>query len=196
MEEFMKESKKYKIIEFIAITLWFIAVAISMMVFKSNEESEDVMIIITIVASVVLFPIAIYFENKAKKVEKEENRLQAIKEKEEAKKLLFERSQINNVINLMYELYFGNEPRINELLELYNLEMDYFYDEETKEDWFYIESKDCVNKSVDDIYLLELCSDGVITLGENEFSNISSKSYEEMVDIIVNNIKEFFKKYE
>ena len=131
-----------------------------------------------------------------KKVEKDENRLQAIKEKEEAKKVLFERSQINSITNLMYELYFGNEPRINELLELYNLEMDYIYDEETKEDWFYIESKDCINKSVDDIYLLELCSDGVITLGENEFSNISSKSYNEMVDIIVDNIKEFFKKYE
>ena len=192
----MKESKKYKMIEFICIAIWFIVVAISMMVFKINEESEDVMIIITLVASVILFPIAIYFENKAKKVEKEENRLQLIKEKEEAKKLLFERSQINNVTNLMYELYFRNEPRINELLELYDLEMDYFYDEETKEDWFYIESKDCVNKSVDDIYLLELCSDGVITLDENEFSNISSKSYEEMVEIIVDNIKEFFKKYE
>lgn len=192
----MKESKKYKMIEFICIAIWFIVVAISMMVFKINEESEDVMVIITIVASVILFPIAIYFENKAKKVEKEENRLQLIKEKEEAKKLLFERSQINNVTNLMYELYFRNEPRINELLELYDLEMDYFYDEETKEDWFYIESKDCVNKSVDDIYLLELCSDGVITLDENEFSNISSKSYEEMVVIIVDNIKEFFKKYE
>ena len=116
MEDIMKESKKYKMIEFICIAIWFIVVAISMMVFKSNEESEDVMIIITIVASVILFPIAIYFENKAKKVEKEENILQAIKEKEEAKKLLFERSQINNVTNLMYELYFGNEPRINELL--------------------------------------------------------------------------------
>lgn len=192
----MKESKKYKMIEFICIVIWFIVVAISLALYKKNEDNEDIMIIITIVASVILFPIAIYFENKAKKIEKEENRLQLIKEKEEAKKLLFERSQVNNVINLMYELYFGNEPRINELLELYNLEMDYFYDEETKEDWFYIESKDCVNKSVDDIYLLELCSDGVITLDENEFSNISSKSYEEMVEIIVDNIKEFFKKYE
>jgi hypothetical protein len=187
----MKKSKKYTLYQWILLGLWFL-IAFPMMYYLKKEEIDgEIYFIILMGISIVLLAPSYYFEKKAKKFAKEELEIQVAKEKEEAKKQLFERAQINNINNLMYELYSGNEPIINELLEKYDLEMEYLYDEESQEDWFYIESRE-FKKKASEYYVFELSGEGKISSDHHDGIDISSKSHEEMVEIIANDIKEFF----
>lgn len=186
----MNESRKYKIYETILLIVWFILVGILVKKFDNENLEQTPFLIIFAVISVIFVALVNWCENKVKKIKEEENKIKEAKEKEEAKKKLFERSQTNNITNLMYELYYGNNLVINELLTKYDLEMDYMYDDEENEDWFTIENKIYKKKQ---FYSLSLTNNGTLYL-ENEELNVSSKSYDEIIELIIKDINDFFNK--
>jgi hypothetical protein len=186
----MKDSRKYKIYEAVILILWFVILGILAKKLDSECLEQTPFLVILCIISIVFIVLVSLCDNKLKKIKEEENKIEEAKEKEESKKKLIERSQINNITNLMYELYFGNNLTINELLNRYDLEMDYMYDDEEDEDWFEIVSKVYKKKL---FYSLSLTTNGTLYL-EKEELNVSSKTYDEIIELMAKDINDFFNK--
>jgi hypothetical protein len=191
----MSELKKYKLIEFL-IAFGYLGILVIIMLLMKKELLDDniggiIFIILTIIFSIIAYSI----DKKLKKLNKEERECEAQKENEEMKKKLFERSSVNNIVNMMYELYSGNSNELNEVLTRYDLMMEYIYDDERNEDWFYIENREFPKKK-NQFYVFELSGEGKVTLEKHEHLDVSNMSYNELVEYIVNDIKTFFNEEE
>jgi hypothetical protein len=191
----MSELKKYKLIEFL-IAFGYLGILVIIMLLMKKELLDDniggfMFIILTIIFSIIAYSI----DKKLKKLNKEERECEAQKENEEMKKKLFERSSVNNIVNMMYELYSGNSNELNEVLTRYDLMMEYIYDDERNEDWFYIENREFPKKK-NQFYVFELSGEGKVTLEKHEHLDVSNMSYNELVEYIVNDIKTFFNEEE
>ena len=191
----MSELKKYKLIEFL-IAFGYLGILVIIMLLMKKELLDDniggiIFIILTIIFSIIAYSI----DKKLKKLNKEERECEAQKENEEMKKKLFERSSVNNIVNMMYELYSGNSNELNEVLTRYDLMMEYIYDDERNEDWFYIENREFPKKK-NQFYVFELSGEGKVTLKKHEHLDVSNMSYNELVEYIVNDIKTFFNEEE
>ena len=186
----MTELKKYKLIQTL-ITFGYLACLLLVgYLGKKQIIGDTILIIVFVVITVAILPYMLYVDKKVNKLKKEEFEESLKKEKEEMKRKLFERSQVSDIVNTMYELYSGNCSQLNELLEKHNLSMEYLYDEDENSDWFYIESN--YDKNLKDIYILELSGEGKISLGKDESFDVSNMSYEEIVQYIVNDINKFY----
>lgn len=180
--------KKYKLCQTIVLLIFVLSLGIIASIWNNEIINDTVFFILFGAISVVFIGLANVLENKIQKLKAEEERVRLALEKEENKKLLFTRSQINNILNLMYELYNGHNSTINELLTQYDLVMDYYYDEEEKEDWFSIESKVYKKKQ---FYSISFSNNGDMYLNDEEI-NVSTYTEEEILNIIIKDINDFF----
>lgn len=191
----MSKIRKFQIIEWVILIIYIGIILVFAKIEGNKPILESAFLIPLIIITVIMVVAAVYLENKVSKLKNIEKEEKLAKEKENTKKTLFERSQFNDMVNMMYQLYIGSSNEVNELLDKHNLEMDYLYDDEEDEDWFYIESK-MYDRKLKEIYIFELSGDGRIILDNNEEVDMSSKTFDELVEFIVNDIKTFFKEEE
>lgn len=193
----MNELKKYNTVYYVIGAIYFVAIVVCLILIKQEVVVEEKVLFIPLgILTAICLPIIGWLESKIKKLKKIKQEEDLLKEKEENKKKLFERSQLNNIVNTMYELYNGSSEEINRLLEEHNLAMDYFYDDEENEDYFVIEPKSYLDVKQDEIYIFDLSGKGIIELENGNTLDYSSKSYKEIEEFIINDINKFFSEEE
>ena len=192
----MDKLKKYNIIYYVIGAVYFAFIVVCLILIKQEVVQEKVLFIPLGILTAICIPIIGWLESKIKKLRKIKQEENLLKEKEENKKKLFERSQLNSIVNTMYELYNGSSEELNQLLEKHALAMDYFYDDEENEDYFVIEPKSYIDVKQDEIYIFDLSGKGIIELEKGETLDYSSKSYKEIEEVIINDINKFFSEEE